>query len=422
MRRCLALLVVTCAVASMLTPSSVARADDGGPDAAATSIADARERADAAAQAYFDQESKLDQLNTDEDELQTSIAGLQATVDDLEARVEAIALNRYVSSGSASLPLLTGFQSIADQVQIDALVDMINASSADDFDRYRKSVSDLQAQKQELADKHADAKREEARLDQLRTGALDEVDRLKRVQADQLQDESVRKALAAEEAQRNRVAIQAAATATTTTPTTAARAAGTGTAAVVGGGASAGGANSDDGGGGSGSDVGIDANAAGGRTGAGGIGDAAQTPGIGGVGGDYGGPGWMCPTGNAAVSFSDTWGAPRSGGRRHEGVDLIGARGTPVLAVVDGVAVGNQNELGGTTVSLTGTDGNRYYYAHLDGYVTLGTVTAGTVIGILGQTGNAIYSVPHLHFEIHPGGGPAVDPYPTTRAHCQAGT
>ena len=91
-----------------------------------------------------------------------------------------------------------------------------------------------------------------------------------------------------------------------------------------------------------------------------------------------------------------------------------------MLAVVDGVAVAKENVLGGMTVTLTGADGNRYYYAHLDGYGTLGTVTAGTQIGMLGQTGNAQYSVPHLHFEIHPGGGPAVDPYPTTRAHCLA--
>ena len=116
--------------------------------------------------------------------------------------------------------------------------------------------------------------------------------------------------------------------------------------------------------------------------------------------------------------FADTWGAPRSGGRRHQGVDLIGTRGIPVLAVVDGVAEPHTNVLGGTTIWLTGADGNGYYYAHLDGYLQLGAVKAGTPIGILGQTGNAQFSIPHLHFEVHPGEGPAVNPYPTVAAHC----
>ena len=89
-----------------------------------------------------------------------------------------------------------------------------------------------------------------------------------------------------------------------------------------------------------------------------------------------------------------------------------------VVAVVDGVASSKVNTLGGNTITLMGADGNRYYYAHLDDWVQLGQVTAGTVIGILGQTGNAKFSVPHLHFEIHPGGGAAVNPYPTVRAHC----
>ena len=97
---------------------------------------------------------------------------------------------------------------------------------------------------------------------------------------------------------------------------------------------------------------------------------------------------------------------------------MIGQRGIPVLAVVDGVAEPHTNALGGTTIWFTGVDGNSYYYAHLDGYKQLGSVKAGTPIGILGQTGNAQFSIPHLHFEIHPGEGPAVNPYPTVAAHC----
>jgi murein DD-endopeptidase MepM/ murein hydrolase activator NlpD len=97
---------------------------------------------------------------------------------------------------------------------------------------------------------------------------------------------------------------------------------------------------------------------------------------------------------------------------------MIGQRGIPVLAVVDGTAEPKSNVLGGTTIWFSGVDGNKYYYAHLDKYGQLGSVKAGTVIGFLGQTGNAQFSIPHLHFEVHPGGGPAVNPYPTVAAHC----
>jgi murein DD-endopeptidase MepM/ murein hydrolase activator NlpD len=76
------------------------------------------------------------------------------------------------------------------------------------------------------------------------------------------------------------------------------------------------------------------------------------------------------------------------------------------------------NELGGNTVHLTGVDGNGYYYAHMDSWASVGQVTKGTVIGYVGDTGNARFSTPHLHFEIHPGNGAAVNPYPTVKANC----
>jgi len=438
MRRWLTLLLVISVATAWCAPA-ITHADDGDPAQAAREIADARERANAAAQVYFDQQSVVDELDTEQAQLSTQIAAAQQLVDELESKADEVAVTRYVNSGSAGLPLLDSFRSVDDQVQMQALIDVVAAGSADDFDRYRAARAALDAQQAALDAKKQDAVTEQRRLDQLRKDAVAEVAHLKQVQADRLQDAAVRAALAAEEAQRTRTVLQAAAassgstTSTTISPTV------------------AGGANADNGNpaaGGADGDVealpvptttsatpgaaipGVAAtttSTTAGPTGAGGVAGRvtpvvlptpAAIAGIGGVGGDYGGPGFVCPTGTAAVSFSDTWGAPRSGGRRHEGVDMIGTRGTPILAVVDGVAVAKENVLGGMTVSLTGTDGNRYYYAHLDGYVNLGNVTAGTQIGILGQTGNAVYSVPHLHFEVHPGGGPAVDPYPTARAHC----
>ena len=96
---------------------------------------------------------------------------------------------------------------------------------------------------------------------------------------------------------------------------------------------------------------------------------------------------------------------------------MLGARGTPLLAVVDGFARKMNNTLGGNAIWFTGSDGNAYYYAHLDSFGALGNVSKGDVIGYLGDTGNA-RGTPHLHFEIHPGGGAAVNPYPTVRARC----
>jgi len=72
--------------------------------------------------------------------------------------------------------------------------------------------------------------------------------------------------------------------------------------------------------------------------------------------------------------------------------------------------------LGGTKLWLVGASGTRYYYAHLSAFaegVTEGkVVTAGDVVGFVGNTGNAATTPAHLHFEVHANGGPAVNPYP----------
>jgi len=121
--------------------------------------------------------------------------------------------------------------------------------------------------------------------------------------------------------------------------------------------------------------------------------------------------GWVCPVRGA--SFFNDWGFPRSGGRVHTGNDLFAPRGTEVLAPVSGRVEQIIGTIGGMQFRLHGDDGNVYIGSHMDGFDHGGYVTAGTVLGYVGDSGGAKGSRPHLHFEILPGGGEAANPYPT---------
>ena len=125
---------------------------------------------------------------------------------------------------------------------------------------------------------------------------------------------------------------------------------------------------------------------------------------------------WICPV-QGPRAFSNDYGDPRSGGRSHQGIDILSPRGTPIVAPVSGVVKHHNSSLGGLSFYLSGDDGNTYFGTHLGSYAASGRVSAGTVVGYNGDSGNA-RGTPHLHFEIHPGGGGAVNPYPTLVKYC----
>ncbi len=115
----------------------------------------------------------------------------------------------------------------------------------------------------------------------------------------------------------------------------------------------------------------------------------------------------------------DNFGDPRSGGRRHEGTDIMATLGQAVYAVESGTITtktvnGATNAaLSGNSLVLTRTDRTYYMYAHLSAFapgIELGSrVSSGQVIGYVGDTGNPGAGNYHLHFEVHPGGGAAVN-------------
>jgi peptidoglycan LD-endopeptidase LytH len=131
-----------------------------------------------------------------------------------------------------------------------------------------------------------------------------------------------------------------------------------------------------------------------------------------------GGPLVACPVGQPRA-FADDFGAPRPGGRRHQGIDMMAPLGTPIYAAQSGRFEENSNPLGGTGALVFADNGDYTYYAHLSAYAGVPNgshVSAGTMIGHVGDTGDAMSY--HLHFEYHPGGGAAVDPYRMLVAVC----
>lgn len=129
-----------------------------------------------------------------------------------------------------------------------------------------------------------------------------------------------------------------------------------------------------------------------------------------------------CPVGQPRA-FSDDFGDPRYGGgyHTHQGIDILAPLGTPVYAAQSGRLSLDYNSLGGISANVYGDSGDRTYYAHMSSYAGVPSgahVPAGLQIGHVGNTGDAAGGPYHLHFEYHPGGGSAVDPYRMLVAVC----
>ena len=121
--------------------------------------------------------------------------------------------------------------------------------------------------------------------------------------------------------------------------------------------------------------------------------------------------GMACPV--PGSTFVSSFGAPRTG-HTHQGVDMMADFGTVIVAPESGTFSGD-----GESFYLYADSGTTYFGTHNGGDLTgPGRVTRGQPISTVSNTGNAAGGSPHLHFEIHPGGGAAVDPYPATLEAC----
>jgi len=128
----------------------------------------------------------------------------------------------------------------------------------------------------------------------------------------------------------------------------------------------------------------------------------------------------VCPV-DGATTFRDSWGEPRPGGRAHTGTDMMSPVGTPLVAIEDGVIWSpNWHYAGGIGLYINGDSGDRWYYAHMQGYapgiVDGVRVSAGQLVGYVGQTGNA--ASPHLHIGYLPGAAYYANPYPIVASVC----
>lgn len=371
-RRGLAVAIVIASV----WPASIVDASAGSTPAerAAAEIQEARDRADAAAQALFDTEAEIDRLEIEVAETATRLTELEADASAMRSGLEQQAVRSFVGAGGSTMPLLIDIDEANDALAAGVFSSIASENVYVDLDDFDAAMVEVNETRESLEAQQVEAADATELFATLIVQAEQEVIRLGEVEAERLKDEAVRRALEAQQqvrAEQERIEREADAAAAAARSATSAGTTNTAasSAPVV----------------------------------------APQAP-------QNAGSNLACPVAGPRA-FADTWGAARSGGRRHEGVDIISPSGTPLVAMESGRIEFRSNALGGQTVRLYGGSGTRYYYAHLSRYEGGNrSVSKGEVIGYVGRTGNTTTN--HLHLQIHPGGGQPVNPYPYSRAAC----
>lgn len=373
---------VLLAAATIGASSTVnAQSSESPAERAAREIQDARDRANAAAQAMFDKESEVDQLELDIAETEKQLAAVEARANEMRDGLEAQAVRQFVGAGGPGFPLFIDLDETNDVLTADVLASVAANTVVADLDEFDAVMTDVEETREELTLRQDEAEAAVEAFAALQVAAEEEVVLLGEIEKQRLADEAVQQELERqqrirderERREREAAAAAAAAASTAATPTQAAS-----TPPRSSGAASA---------------------------------QVASTPAPANAG-----SGLVCPVAGPR-SYADTWGAARSGGRRHEGTDIMSPSGTPLVAMEAGRVEFRSNRLGGLTLRLYGASGTRYYYAHLSRYEGSNrSVAAGDVVGYIGKTGNT--SANHLHLQVHPGGGRAVNPYQYVRRAC----
>ena len=388
--------VVSIAVGAMTLPLAAASAQDPAAVRAAQEIQAARDRADAAAQAMFDAESRLDTLDVEIEEAEEALAAVEAQAASMRTSLQQDAQRSFVNSGS-SIPLLIDLDQANAGITADRQASVARGAASVELDDFDAVMKDVRAQRADLERQIDATTQARQQYEDLKAYAEAEIVKLAEIEKQRLADVAVQREL---ERQRQAKLAQEASAARQLEASNAAAAAGAAAVAPST-------ANSSS----SSSTNTTEGAAAPAPTAA-----PAPAPVPAGPAPSNAGSGIVCPVAGSHV-FSDTWGAARSGGRSHEGVDMMAPRGTPLVAVESGYAQFKTTRLGGNSVWVGGASGTRYFYAHLSAWEgSSRNVSKAEVICYVGATGNT--SANHLHFEVHPGGGRAVNPYPYVRAVC----